>query len=157
LFVVQTATPPYATASIGSPAQNTPATISLSRPDNYTYIINTRLSMLDNDSNFNIVVGAGATDIINSGYAEDDAPDADYATISVIHKDLSTTLVYPYSNQTVVSNEPFLLQARIKNEGDEPVEANDIIRRTITVAGQTYTDSPSHPYLTKGNTYDLQL
>jgi hypothetical protein len=56
--------------------------ITVQRPDNFTFIINTRLSLLDQDGSFNLLFGSGAFDILSTRDVYDDVPNSGYLTIS---------------------------------------------------------------------------
>lgn len=80
-FIFQDAMSPnyygYTYTSSGS----SPITTTVERPDSFTFIINTRLSLLDPDGHFNLLFGSGAFDIYSSHSVYDDAPNAGYMTI----------------------------------------------------------------------------
>ncbi len=91
LFVTQDLVQPgfryCALGQAGSPAS---FNAHVSHPDNYTWIINAQLSLLDNDGRFNVIFGGAFFDCSSTpSSVYDNAPDAGYKTIGVANGVLS--------------------------------------------------------------------
>lgn len=78
-----------------------PITVNVLRPDDYTFIISTKLSLLDGDGNFNLLLGSGFFDIVSTRSVFDDLPNTGYLTvnstvgISAVNRKENRLLLYP--------------------------------------------------------------
>jgi len=78
-----------------------PITTTVQRPDSFTFIINTRLSLLDTDGNFHLLFGSGGFDIASSLDVYDDVPNTGYLTVSAplginsVTQESSDISIYP--------------------------------------------------------------
>lgn len=68
---------------IGKPGATTNISGDLSRPDNKTFIFRFKMSELDQDGKFNIMIGSGFFDVASSGSVIDQVPNTNYLTIPV--------------------------------------------------------------------------
>lgn len=73
---------------LGKVNSNPTITAGVSLVDTSTLIVSTKLSLLDNDKKFDLVLGAAAADVIFTGATIDQSPEAGYLTI-----DANTTSV----------------------------------------------------------------
>jgi hypothetical protein len=65
----------------GTVASHNTLAAMTARPDNKTVIVGFKLSAIDNNGNFNMLVGSGSFDISSTGTVFDDAPQSSYVQI----------------------------------------------------------------------------
>lgn len=83
LFVIQNSMMPGYMGFIGQPGSPTSMPVFVTRPDNYTFIFRVKLSQIDPNHKFNMIVGGGYFDIFNTGNVYDDAPNSGALTVQL--------------------------------------------------------------------------
>lgn len=159
LFIYQNGMFPTYYGDLGQPGSAINIPVTVTRPDNFTFIIETKLSTLDKNANFNLLIGTGSFDIAATGNVYDDAPHTGYLSIPVAapaNKDMQLKLIKPAINDEIVKNKAFEFRARVYNKSTSTIAATERIEVTIKIDGLiVLKDTPAHAAINANDSIDL--